>query len=126
MSDFDRIKVMNNKYKIYKFLKLLLLALYLIIWDISFAENTQILDKITPIPSTYESDYMNESEVTITKDAESTIEEYRINGELYMIKITLDDSPPYYLYREILGGAWITWHDIQEPWIVPQWVAFEF
>ena len=69
---------------------------------------------------------MNESEVTITKDAESTIEEYRINGELYMIKITLDDSPPYYLYREILGGAWITWHDIQEPWIVPQWVAFEF
>ena len=33
MSDFDRIKVMYHKYKIYKFLKLLLLAFYLIAQD---------------------------------------------------------------------------------------------
>ena len=86
----------------------------------------EILDEITPTPSTYESDYMDEPDVVITKDGESTIEEYRMNGRLYMIKVTPDGAPPYYLYKETLGGSWITWHDIEEPLIVPQWVAFEF
>ena len=101
-------------------------SFYLIIWNNSFAEKTEILDEITPTPSTYESDYMDEPDVVITKDGESTIEEYRMNGRLYMIKVTPDGAPPYYLYKETLGGSWITWHDIEEPLIVPQWVAFEF
>jgi hypothetical protein len=126
MSDFDRIKVMDRKYKMRQVLKLLLISFCLIIWGKSFAENTSILEDVTPSPSTFESDYTNEPEVTITKEAESKIEEYRLNGHLYMIKITPDDSPPYYLYKETLGGAWITFHGVEEPLIVPQWVAYEF
>ena len=47
MSDFDRIKVMDYKYKITKYLKWSLLAYSLMIWNTSFAEKTQILDEIT-------------------------------------------------------------------------------
>ncbi len=38
-----------------------------------------------------------EPEVTIIKRKEETIEEYRINGQLYMIKITPAKGYPYYL-----------------------------
>ena len=55
----------------FKFLKLSLLVFYLIIWDISFAEETQILDEITSAPSSFESDYTDEPEITIIKDNES-------------------------------------------------------
>ena len=110
----------------FKFLKLSLLVLYLIIWDISFAEETQILDEITSPPSSFESDYTDEPEITITKDGESTIEEYRINGQLYMVKITLEGVTPYYLYKESAVGGWLRVDNISEPLIVPQWVIFEF
>ena len=111
----------------FKFLKLSLLVFYLILWDISFAEETQILDEITSAPSSFESDYTDEPEITITKDGASTIEEYRINGQLYMLKVTPDgDFPPYYLYKENLGGIWHRVNGIDEPLIVPQWVVLEF
>jgi hypothetical protein len=111
----------------YKFLKSLLLILSLINWGTSFAEETTILDEITPPPSSYESDYTDEPEITITKDGASTIAEYRINGQLYMLKVTPDGNfPPYYLYKETLGGIWQRVDGIQEPLIVPQWVVLEF
>jgi hypothetical protein len=110
----------------FKFLKLSLLVFYLIIWDISFAEETQILDEITSPPSSFESDFGNEPEVTIRKDGESVVEEYRSNGNLYMIKITLEGVTPYYLYKETAEGGWYRADSISEPLIVPQWVVFEF
>jgi len=36
-------------------------------------------------------------EVTIKKREGATIEEYRVNGRLYMVKITPDKGYPYYL-----------------------------
>ena len=110
----------------YKFLRSVSIVFYLMIWDISFAEETQILEDATPAPTSYESDYANEPEVTITKDGESTTEEYRINGHLYMIKITLEGVAPYYLYKETAGGGWLRVSSISEPFIIPQWVIFEF
>ena len=109
-----------------KFLKLPLLVLYLTIWNISFADETQILEDATPVESTFESDFLNEPEVTIRKDGESILEEYRINGNLYMIKITLEGVPPYYLYKETADGGWLRSNSISAPLIVPQWVVFEF
>jgi len=110
----------------HKFLKLLLLVFYLMIWNISFAEDTQILEDVTPPESTFESDYINEPEVTITKDGESTTEEYRMNGHLYMVKVTPESAPPYYLYKETEGSGWLRVESISEHLIVPQWVIFEF
>ena len=110
----------------YKFLRLVLLSFYLIICDISFAEETQILEDATPAASSFESDFENEPEVKITTDGQSTTEEYRINGQLYMIKITLDGVAPYYLYKETASGGWYRIDSISEPLVVPQWVVFEF
>jgi hypothetical protein len=110
----------------FKFLKLPFFALSLIIWNISSAEETQILDDATPAETTFESDFIGEPEVTIRKDGESILEEYRINGNLYMIKITLEGVTPYYLYRDSADGGWLRGDSISEPLIVPQWVVFEF
>jgi len=110
----------------YKFLRLLLLVFYLMISNISFGDDTSVLDDVTPVQSTFESDYTNEPEVTIIKDGESTTEEYRINGQLYMVKVTPDGAPPYYLYKETEGSGWLRVEGISEPLIVPQWVVFEF
>ena len=110
----------------YKFLRLLLFVFYLMISNISFGDDTSVLDDVTPVQSTFESDYTNEPEVTIIKDGESTTEEYRINGQLYMVKVTPDGAPPYYLYKETEGSGWLRVEGISEPLIVPQWVVFEF
>ncbi len=110
----------------YKFLRLLLLVFYLMISNISFGDDTIVLEDVTPVQSTFESDYTNEPEVTIIKDGENTTEEYRINGQLYMVKVTPDGAPPYYLYKETEGSGWLRVEGISEPLIVPQWVVFEF
>ena len=106
--------------------KLPLLVLCLIIWNLSFAGETQILEDATPAQSTLESNFVNEPEITIRKDGESIVEEYRSNGNLYMIKITLEGVTPYYLYKETADGGWLRADSISEPLIVPQWVVFEF
>jgi hypothetical protein len=94
--------------------------------NISFGDDTTVLDDVTPVQSTFESDYTNEPEVTIIKDGESTTEEYRINGQLYMVKVTPDGAPPYYLYKETESSGWLRIEGISEPLIIPQWVVFEF
>jgi hypothetical protein len=52
-------------------------------------------------PPRCRTDAAGEPEVTITKQAEQTVEEYRANGRLYMIKIT-PKMAPYYL---VMTGA---------------------
>ena len=110
----------------YNFLRLWVLVFYLMISNFSFGEETKILEDVTPPESTFESDYINEPEITITKDGKSITEEYRINGQLYMVKVTPDGAPPYYLYKENEGSGWMRVDVISEPLIVPQWVIFEF
>ena len=90
----------------FKIFKLSLFVFYLAIWNISSAEETRLLEDATPAPSSFESDFSDEPEVIIRKDGESIVEEYRINGNLYMIKITLEGVTPYYLYKETSEGPW--------------------
>ena len=110
----------------YNFLRLLLIVFYLMISNISFGEETRVLEDVTPVESTFESDYANEPEITIIKDGKSITEEYRSNGRLYMVKVTPDGAPPYYLYKETEGSGWLRVEGISEPLIIPQWVVFEF
>ncbi|MGH8763292.1 MAG: DUF2782 domain-containing protein [Nitrosospira sp.] len=50
-----------------------------------------------PSPGTDQDDPALEPQVTITRRGEDKIEEYRINGRLYMIKVTPRIGLPYYL-----------------------------
>jgi hypothetical protein len=69
---------------------------------------------------------VDEPEVTIIKRGGETIEEYRINGELYMMKITPSHGVPYYLQKEDKDGGWSRFDGPEAPLVIPKWVIFRF
>lgn len=79
------------------------------------------------IPSAVESGAALEPEVTIIQREGETIEEYRINGQLYKIKITPSAGPAYYLIDNDGDGLLETrGNDIVEESNIPQWVLFSW
>lgn len=68
-----------------------------------------------------------EPEVTIIRKADRTVEEYRISGELYMIKVTPSRGVPYYLVDADGDGSLETRRNELDPKIlVPSWVIFRW
>ncbi len=68
-----------------------------------------------------------EPEITIIRKDNATIEEYRANGKLYMVKIVPVAGPPYYLVdRDGDGELESRVNDIREDINIPQWVLFEW
>ena len=57
------------------------------------------LSEPPPLPLDIEPDSELETQVTIIKRGEDTIEEHRVNGELLMIKVIPRIGPPYYLKK---------------------------
>jgi hypothetical protein len=67
-----------------------------------------------------------EPQVTIHPTARGTEEEYRINGKLYMIKVTPEVGAPYYLIDNDGDGRLET-HSPASPDVqVPMWVIGTF
>ena len=64
-------------------------------------------------------------EITIRKKGSKTIQEYRLNGELYMMKITPDHGVSYYLYKEDQQSDWVNVGP-NPPLAVPKWTLFRF
>ncbi len=77
-------------------------------------------------PSGYEPDPATEPQVTIIKRGEESIEEYRVNGELYMQKVTPSHGVPYYLVKESINGGWARMDGPGEHIAIPNWVLFRF
>ena len=79
-----------------------------------------------PPPPGFELDPALEPQVTIRKRGEDTVEEYRIAGKLYMIKVTPPGGRPYYLIDERGDGKFSRQeaHDsgIRPPmWVIHSW-----
>ena len=68
----------------------------------------------------------DEPEVTITRQTEQTIEEYRVGGRLYMIKITPKHGKPYYLVDEMGDGKFSRQESLDSGLRVPRWVIRRF
>jgi hypothetical protein len=67
-----------------------------------------------------------EPQVTITQKGEDKVEEYRVRGRLYMLKVTPPHGRPYYLIDE-RGDGVFNRHDLLNPTFqVPMWVIMEF
>ena len=67
-----------------------------------------------------------EPQVTITKRGEDRVEEYRVNGKLYAMKVTPPNGPPYYLVDDAGNGV-MSRRDSFDPGLrVPQWVIHSF
>lgn len=78
------------------------------------------------IPEAVESGQALEPEVTITKRGEDTVQEYRLNGRLYMVKITPSAGASYYLIDTDGDGQMETRQNDVRSSKVPQWVIFSW
>jgi len=79
------------------------------------------------LPDPMESGEVVEPEVTIIRTEEEVIEEYRINGRLYMVKITPTVGRPYYLMDKNGDGSMESRiQEDYEEFVVPQWVLFSW
>lgn len=68
-----------------------------------------------------------EPAVTIIEREGERIEEYRLHGELYMIRVTPANAPPYYLVDTDGDGQLETrMTELDAKILVPAWVIFRF
>ncbi len=68
-----------------------------------------------------------EPEITIKRRGGKTIQEYRINGALYMVKIVPDAGPPYYLIDSNGDGNMDVRHtNLERNLKIPQWVLLRW
>jgi hypothetical protein len=86
--------------------------------------NLEPLEDIPP-PSISAEEGTDEPVITIIKKPGETIEEYRVGGQLYMMKITPNHGVPYYLHREDQDGPWVNVGP-NPPLSVPKWTIFRF
>ena len=79
-----------------------------------------------PPPALDTSNSVDEPQVTITKEAVQTVEEYRVGGKLYMIKITPKHGKPYYMVDDRGDGKFSRQESLDSGVRPPRWVIHEF
>jgi Protein of unknown function (DUF2782) len=79
-----------------------------------------------PPPPASANGSVDEPHVTITKKSEQTVEEYRVNGHLYMIKIIPKYGPPYYLVDDLGDGKFVRQDSLDSGFRVPRWIIKRF
>jgi hypothetical protein len=108
-----------------RLIPLLLLCALPALADSTPAAGLQPLPEPPAAPPGYEPDASLEPEVTITKRGEDKVEEYRINGKLYMLKVTPPHGKPYYLIDDSGTGRYSRSDDLSKT-RVPMWVLGTF
>lgn len=79
------------------------------------------------LPEPMESGEAIEPEVTIIQEDDRTVEEYRVNGRLYMVKVTPSAGPAYYFIDRDGDGTLESRHSgVRETPHVPQWIIFSW
>jgi hypothetical protein len=79
-----------------------------------------------PIPPEIANDPELEPQITITRRATETIEEYRVGGRLTMIKVTPKVGRTYYLVADGADGTWVRRDSLDMNLRVPIWLLFSF
>lgn len=96
----------------------------------AFAQNKTDLQPLPavppPPPEMVPFDAALEPQVTIKKRENDTIEEYRVAGKLYMIKVTPTHGVPYYLMDNHGDGNFSRMDTLDTKTSVPQWVIGTF
>jgi len=70
-----------------------------------------------------------EPEVVIIQREDKTIEEYRVNGQLYMIKVIPRNATPYFLLDNDGDGTMesrLGASDLEPDLMIPRWVLFRW
>jgi len=77
-----------------------------------------------PPPGVYDASL--EPQVTIVNRSGNKEEQYRVNGKLYMIKVTPPHGVSYYLIEERGDGSWVRHDAVDSGLRVPMWVIGNF
>lgn len=86
----------------------------------------QLVPEPPPPPPGFELDPAVEPQVTILKRGTDTVEEYRIGGKLYMIKVTPAKGKPYYLVDHRGDGNFARQDAYDTRTRPPMWVIHTF
>jgi hypothetical protein len=79
-----------------------------------------------PPPAGQELNPQMEPEVTIRQRGEEKVEEFRMGGKLYMMRITPKYGKPYYLVDDKGDGTFVRMDHLDSGVRVPQWVIHQF
>ncbi len=80
----------------------------------------------TSLPPELGLDPSLEPEITIHEGKDRMVEEYRVNGELYMLKITPRIGKPYYLLNRRSAAGTPHPGDMESGISVPMWQVYRF
>jgi hypothetical protein len=81
----------------------------------------------TPVPDgAPTASNIEEPSITIRNQGRERIEEYRIKGKLYMLRVTPPKGKPYYLIDQLGRGEFTRQEGPAAPTAVPQWVIHSF
>ena len=78
----------------------------------------------SPLPLLAEDAPSAEPEVTIRHEEDKTIQEYRINGFLYAIKVIPKNGKPYFLMRADAEEHWL--RSDKPDLLIPSWEIFSW
>lgn len=90
----------------------------------TWAEET--LSEPPRLPEPQQSGEALEPEVTIVETDRGTVHEYRVNGQLYMVKIVPRVGEPYYMLDTNGDGEMDAREDDIHNVATPQWVLFSW
>jgi hypothetical protein len=113
-------------------MRTILLVLLLAIGCTAYAQSPAKPPVLQPIPEPpppppgFEPDPALEPQVTILKRGIDTVEEYRIGGRLYMIKVIPPGGRPYYLIDHRGDGMFSRQDSFDSGIRVPMWVIRTF
>jgi hypothetical protein len=79
-----------------------------------------------PAPPGLEPDAALEPQVTIQRRGSDTVEEFRLNGRLYMIRITPANGRPYYLLDTVGRGDFTRYDSYDTGTRPPMWVIHQW
>ncbi|HTE14326.1 MAG TPA: DUF2782 domain-containing protein [Burkholderiales bacterium] len=89
--------------------------------------NLQPVPEPPPPPKGFELDSAQEPQVTIVKRGTETVEEYRLGGRLYMMKVTpAGGGTPYYLVDNTGDGSFARQNSHDTGLRPPMWLIHSF
>jgi hypothetical protein len=115
-------------------LRLLAATLAILVVDVGYAQTaprprppgTVPLEEPPPPPAVVEGDPALEPQITIRKDGDRVVSEYRVRGKLYMMRVTPAHGIPYVLIDHRGDGQFSRQDSLDSGVRVPQWVLLEF
>ena len=79
-----------------------------------------------PPPPGFEPDPATEPQVTIQRRGTETVEEYRLNGRLYMVKVTPSHGKSYYMIDNVGRGEFLRYDAYDTGTRPPMWVIHQW